>query len=518
MSALLRLSWSIARMGWRATWNRSIRFSKMKTGLIALALQLLFFALIARRAPMLAGAATRDGMLGLLTLMSVQMAWFGLIYGFSRGQQQLYQGILVPLFQMTPARPLGFLVGRVIEAVPLRFFSIGLWAWVYARALPGEERWLAALLLAAVGMAVGMIAHLSGLLLLSFWSRYSPGTMRNGNTFFGIITLALLTAAMIYLSQGGSLTELALTMRQYRIGVFTAVVMAAGIPGLGLLAALFIRPDAVEHLYRTGLYQVLELNDTDISRPGRSQWLPIPEPVFRAVLSREWLELLRARMVRIQALVWVAGTVGTFFAGRSMIDQPLSRVIPLVAFNALLAWFLSYGHWVVRAFEKERRTIHLYRLAAISGSRLVAAKFLSVFLPSALLVSISTLVGGAAAELDLTGALTLLAWALGALAAGVFGGFGMTAATADQNPEETELDTTPRREGAPEPGGGGQWWALARTIALMLCAGLPIWAAAGQPWLPWTLPWLPLLVLLAIMPTMLLAAGFWIMSRSWDGA
>jgi hypothetical protein len=515
MSELLKLSFAVARSGWQATYNSTFRFSRMKSGVILLALQLLFFFFLARRAPQIASGYTREGLGGLLALMSLQMAWFGMMYGFSRGQQQLYQGILVPLFQMSPARPLGFLLGRVFESIPIRIWSCFLWAWVYSSTITGPERWMALLLLATLGLAVALIAHLSGLLLLTFWGRYSPDTMRNGNMIFGVLTLGLVTWAMIFLSQGGTVTELALLMRDYRLTVFAAVVGLTGIPGLALLGGLAVRPNAVEDLYRKGVYQVIELGESDVDRPGRSRWLPLSDNVRRAVLSREWLELTRSRMVRIQLMVWLAGTVGVFFAGRAMIGQPLPRVIQFVGFYALFAWFMSYGHWVVRAFEKERRTIHLYRIAAVSGSRLMVAKFISIFVPSAVLVGISTLVGVVAAQLDLNAAVGVMLWTLFGLAAGVFGGFGMTIATADQNTEDGQGG--PSQEGAQaQPGGGGAWWALARTIALMICAALPVWAGAGQPGLPWFMPWGPLLLLILLLPLVLLLGGYAIMRRSWE--
>ncbi|HYG58763.1 MAG TPA: hypothetical protein VD902_11955, partial [Symbiobacteriaceae bacterium] len=365
MSELLRTAWAIARSGWRANYNRSFRFSRMKTAVMALALQGLFFVFLARRAPAMAAGASQDGLAGLFALMAVQMGWFGIMTGFARGQMQLYQGILVPLFQITPARPLSFLLGRVIESVPTRAWSCLLWAWAYSGAVAGSARWGAMAAMALFGLAVGMVAHLSGLLLLSFWSRYSPKTMRNGTFFFGAATLALATWAIIYLSEGGTVTELALVMREYRLLTYTVVLGLTGIPGLLLLGALAVWPQAVEDLYRQGVYQVIELAEADFTRPLRSRWLPIRNHVFRAVLSREWLELLRSKVARIQLLIWAAGTVGVYFAGQSMMHEGVARLVQFVGGLSLLGWFMSYGHWVVRVFEKERRTMLLYRLATV---------------------------------------------------------------------------------------------------------------------------------------------------------
>jgi hypothetical protein len=517
MSEVLRTAWSIARSGWRSSFNRSFRFSRMKTAVIALAVQALFFVFMARRAPAMAAGTARDGLGGVMALVALQMAWFGLMYGFSRGQMQLYQGILVPLFQITPARPLAFLVGMVIEAVPSRAWSCLLWAWVYSGAVGGLSRWSVALLLAVVGLAAGMVAHLSGLLLLTFWSRYSPKTMRNGTIIFGVITMAMITWAAIYLSEGGSVTELALLMRQYRMATYTGVVALAGIPGLLLLGALAVRPVSVENLYRQGVYQVIELGDAEVAKPSRSVWLPLRSSVMRAVLSREWLELFRSKVARIQGLIWAAGTVGVYFAGQAMRGQTMGRTVQFLAGLSLLTWFMSYGHWVVRVFEKERKTMLLYRLTAVPAYRLILAKFTSVFVPSAVLVALSASVGAWAARVSFGQGLGVLAWSLGALAAGTLGGFGMAAATAGES-DDQEMDQAPRREGEPPQATGNAWWAVARTVALLLTAALPVWTGAGQPGLPFRIPAVPLLAVDTVLPVALLVAGYWMMVRVWEAS
>ncbi len=517
MSGLLRLSWAIAESGWRANWNRGFRFSRVKSGLIWNILQALVVLIVARRAPAMAAGSADQGLAGMVALIALQMGWFGLMYGFARGQMQLYQGLLVPLFQISPARPLAFLLGRVIEAVPQRSWSTLLWAWAYSSVVPGSGRPAAIALLFAIGLAVGMVAHLSGLLLLAFWSRYSPKTMRNGTFLFGGITLAMATWAIIFLSQGGTATELALLMRQARTTVFGGVVLAGGLPGLLLGLALAIAPGWVEDLYRQGLYKVVELGEQDTDRPGRSFWLPIgSDGVLRAVLSREWLQLSRSKIARIQMMIWVAGTVGVFFAGRAMEGQSMERLVQYVGSLSLLSWFMAYGHWVVRVFEQERVTIALYRLAAVPTPKLIAAKFTSIAVPSALLVGLSVTVGSLAARLSPGDALQVLGYAMTALAAGIFGGFGVAAATADQEPEEPDAGAAPRSEMAPPTAAqSNAWWSLARTIALVVTAALPLWAGSGQPGLagliPATTGWLVVLLL----PLLLLLAGVRWMLRTW---
>lgn len=517
MSEVMRLSWAIAQMGWRSSYNRLFRFSRVKSGLIMLLLQGLLIFLIARRAPAMAASTAGDGLTGVVAIIALQMGWFGLMYGFTRGQFQLYQGLLVPLFQISPARPLAFLIGRVIEAAPQRSWSTLLWAWAYSSMVPGSGRWGAMALLFAIGLATGMIAHLSGLLLLTFWSRYSPKTMRNGLFLFGGLTLAMATWAIIYLSQGNTVTDLALVMRQYRTTVFGLVVLTAGLPGLLLGLASLVRPGWVENLYRQGLYAVVELGEQDIDRPGRSHWLPIGgNGVLRAVLSREWLQLTRSKVARIQLMIWMAGTVGVFFAGQAMAGQPVERLVQYVGSLSLLAWFLSFGHWVVRVFEQERVTIALYRLAAVPTARLITAKLTSITLPSAMLVGLSALVGSLAARLSPADALQVLLTALLALAGGIFGGFGVAAATADQEPEEPDAGGAPRSEMAPPTTAqSNAWWSLARTLGVLLCTALPLWAGAGRPGLPATfspaLAWSAALLL----PALLLSGGVWWMLRTW---
>jgi len=510
MSGLLTLSLAIARSGWRATWNRMFRFSRMKAGLIWLALQGFFALVVARRAPAVAEDAAQAGLVGALALMVAQMGWFGLMNGFSRGQMQLYQGLLVPLFQITPARPLAFVVGRVIEAVPGRAWTTLLWAWAYSAVIPPQGRWTALALLWLTGLTAGMAAHLAGLLLLTFWSRSHPRTMRHGNTLFAVLTMALLTAAIIYLGTGGTATELALVMRESRRTVMAAVTLVAGIPGLALAGALLVRPHWLEEHYRIGLYRVLELGEQDTDRPGRSYWLPLGDGGLRAVLSREWLQMARSKMVRTQLLIFVAGVVGVFVAGRGVADAPMERLVGSVGALSVLAWFNAFGHFVSRVFQSERVTVALYRLAAVPTPRLVVAKLIAVAVPSGLLVAVATAVGSLAARLPPAGALELLLWTELALLGGVAGGFGVAAAFANQEPEEPEAPGAPRVEqGGSALAQAGMWSPLARTLGLTLSTALPLWAAAGRPWLP--VP-APLAWTLALgLPAALLVGGVGVM-------
>ncbi|MBP2016720.1 hypothetical protein J2Z79_000093 [Symbiobacterium terraclitae] len=515
MNGVLTLSLAIARSGWQASWNRMFRFSRMKAGLIWLALQGLAAYLVARRAPAMAPDAAEAGLVGAVALIAAQMGWFGIMGGFSRGQAQLYQGLLVPLFQLTPARPLAFLLGRVIESLPTRLWTTLLWAWAYSSIVPPPGRWPALALLWLVGAAAGVVAHLAGLLLLTFWGRFHPRTMRHGNTIFGVLTMALITAAIIYLSSGGTATELALVMRESRRAVLTTLTAVAGVPGLLLAATLLVRPEWVEEHYRQGLYRVLELNEQDTDRPGRSFWLPLRgDGVLRAVLSREWLHLARSKMTRTQLLIFVAGAVGVWFAGRAAAGQPAARLVGSVGALSLLAWFNAFGHWVSRVFQQERVTIALYRLAAVPTPRLIAAKLIAVAVPSGLLVAVAVAVGSVAARLSLAGAVALLLRTELALLFGVMGGFGAAAAFASQDPEEPEAPGAPQAEqGGSALAQSSAWSALARTIGLTLSTALPLWAAAGTPWLPAPAP---LAWALALgLPLALLVGGVWVMLRTW---
>lgn len=514
MNGIVSLSLAVARSGWQASWNRLFRFSRMKAGLIWLALQGFMVFVIARRAPAVAPDSAEAGLFGALTLMGAQMAWFGLMNGFSRGQMQLYQGLLVPLFQITPARPLAFLLGRVIEAVPARAWTTLLWAWAYSAIIPPPGRWPALALLWLTGLAAGMLAHLAGLLLLTFWGRYHPQTMRHGNTIFGVLTIAMMTAAIIYLSSGGTATELALVMRESRRSVLTTMAAVAGLPGLLLALALLVRPRWVESHYRDGLYRVLELGEQDTVRSGRSYWLPLGDGVMRAVLSREWLQLARSRMARTQLLIFIAGVVGVWFAGRGAADQPMAGLVGSIGGLSLLAWFNAFGHWVAKVFQQERVTIALYRLAAVPTAKLVAAKFTSLLVPSLLLVAIAVAVGSLAAALPSSTALVLLLWTELGLLAGLMGGFGAAAATADQEPEEPEAAGAPRVEqGGSAAVQSSAWFSLARTLGLTVSTALPLWAAAGRPWVP-----LPAPVAWAValgLPLALFLGGVGWMLRTW---
>lgn len=513
MTEVLRTAWSVAWYGWRAFYNRSFRFSRLKVALVWQLILIGFLIGLARRVRPLPDAA---GLEGLLVLMAVQMAWFGLMSGFSRGQFQLFQGLLVPLFQITPARPLAFVLGRVIEHIPTRLWSTLLWAWAYSAAVAGASRWLALALLAATGAAVGLVANLAGLLLVTLWARLSPRTLRNGFLLFGILTMALFTWAIIFLTTGGDVSDLALRMRELRTLFAGAVVLVGGLPGLAMLGMLLLRPEWVENLYRTGLTRVLELGEQEDSRPGRSVWLPLPDGPVRGVLAKEWIQWSRSRVTRVQALIWLFGTVGVYTAGRAMAGEPVARILPNLGSLSLLAWGLAYSHWVVRVFEAERAAIWLYRLAAVPAGTLILAKFMSVFLPSGLLVGLSVVVGGLAAGLDLPTLTQVLGWTLGALAAGCIGGFGAAAATAGEEAAEPPATAAAERMAPPQSGNLNGWYVLARMAGLLGPIALVLWTGAGMPGLPVPLAPATGLGVSALLPVVLLVGGYWLMARHWD--
>lgn len=513
MAESVRLAWSIARMGWRSTWNMTIRFSRAKIGLIWIAVQVLIFFFMSRRTPQLA-VDPRQGILGLAVLIGLQMAWFGLMTGFTSGQQQLYRGILVPIFQITPIRPIGVILGRVLQSVPNRILACLLWGWVYAGALPGAPRLLIALPLAGAGLLAGMLAHLAGLLLLTVWGRYSPKTMRHAATVFGIASMGLITWIVIYLTSGGTVSALSVTMREYRQSVMGLLVLLAGLPGLLLFLASLLAPTWIERLYQTGLHQVIELNEQDVARNARSFWLPLRHPVYRAVLSREWLQLSRSKTFRIQLVTFAAGAVGTWYAGRSMAGRPMADIVLYVAGLALFAWFMGFGEWVVRVFDNERKTIFLYRVTGTPVRHLITAKLISLFGPSVILVLISTLVGAFAAHLGVGRALGVGLWAAAGMLAAILGGFGAAAATANEAPEEeTGGQTSP--DGTPM-GNSNAWYSIFRILSLILCMALPILIGAGLPGVPFQVP-LALQAVIGIgLPLVLLFFGVRVMVRRWE--
>lgn len=513
MAESLRLAWSIARMGWRSQWNMTIRFSKAKIGLIWIAVQLLIFFAISRRTPQLA-VDPRQGVLGLAVLIGLQMAWFGLMTGFTSGQQQLYRGVLVPLFQITPIRPIGVILGRALQSVPTRLLACLLWGWVYAGALPGASRPLVALLLAGCGLLAGMFAHLAGLLILTVWGRYSPKTMRHAATVMGIGSMGLVTWIIIYLASGGTVSAISLTMQEYRQSVMGLLLLVAGLPGLLLFLASLVLPTWIERLYQTGLHQVIELNEQDVARNARSFWLPLRHPIYRAILSREWLQLSRSKVFRIQLLTFTAGAVGTWFAGRAMAGRPMTDIVLYVGGLALFAWFMGFGEWVVRVFDSERKTIFLYRVTGTPVRHLIAAKLLSLFGPSVILVTLSTLVGAFAAQLGTARALGVGLWAAAGMLAAILGGFGAAAATASEAPaEETGGQTTP--DGTPM-GNTNAWYSIFRILSLILCMALPIAIGAGLPGIPFQVP-VALQATLGIgLPVVLLLFGVRLMVRRWE--
>lgn len=521
MSEIWRQALGIARSGWRAQYNRIWRFSRFKSGAMVLAMQLGMILLVSRRAQAAGGGAAGAGLLELMVLIGLQFGWFGLLYGFSRGQFQLYTGVLVPLFQMTPTRPIAFLIGRVLEAVPQRAWTALLWGWAYSAALPwpAAERWAAALVLALSAISVGMLTHLTGLLTLAVWSRISPRTLRTGLFLGFAATLGLATWGIIYLAGGGSLAGAAATLRSVRSAVFAAVAAVGGLPGLVLAGAFLVRPGWVEDLYRQGLYQVLELEEQNDARPRRSFWLPLPGGVLRPVLSREWLTLSRSVFTRLRLMVWAAGAVGVWAAGGAAAGQGRESALVFIGTLSLLAWGLSFSNMVTNAFTSERVTVALYRLAGIRALPLLAAKFISVALPAALLVAAAAGVGIGRAGLEAADGLWLLGWVLVALAAGTATSLGLAAATAGEDPEEPGAGPRSPMGMQPMPNTQNPMavpWALARTGGLVFPMAVAIWAGAGQLWLPQPLPAAVPWAVLAMLPAAALLVGGALMYRDWE--
>lgn len=518
MSEVWRQSWAIARSGWRALYNRTWRFSPRKTLLIDMGSEFFVVFLITRRAGAIAAGAGAVDLTGLLLLITLQMGWFGLMYGFARGQFQLYTGILVPLFQITPARPMAFLVGRVLESLPRRAWSTLLWAWAYSAAIAGAARWPALLLFWTVALGFSALAHLSGLLALTLWSRLSPRTLRVGLFIIFASTLGGITWAVIYLGTGGGLVDLAQRFRAARWWLGGALALVGGLPGLALLLAFVFRPSAVENLYRRGLYRVLELNERQDSRPGRSRWLPLPDGPLRAVLSRDLLVLTRSGFTLFRLATWVAGAVGAYMAGAALAGQPTTRLTLWLGGLALFAWGLPFRNLVTGAFHGEKASMDLYRLTGTPLGPVLLGKYIAQAVPAALLAGLAAAVAAGRAELGAGPALTLVLWVWLALAAGIAGGLGYAAVSArEPDPDEEAGAAAPPDAGVPGVGGGTLAASLLRTLSFAGPMAVTIWIAGGRPGLPLAIPalWPLLLVLLAAAGS--LAVGWRLLGREWDG-
>jgi hypothetical protein len=260
---------------------------------------------------------------------------------------------------------------------------------------------------------------------------------------------------------------------------------------------------------------VLELGEQEVARSARSFWLPLANPFYRAILSREWLQLSRSKIFRIQLLTFAAGTVGCWFAGRAMAGAPPHKVVLFIGGLSLFAWFMGFGEWIVRVFEAERRTIFLYRITAVPVRQLIGAKLLSLFGPSLVLVALSTITGALAAHLPLSEALMVGAWTIGATLAGILGGFGAAAATASEAPEEEEAGGGSTPDGTPI-GTTNAWYSLFRIGALIVTMALPIAIGAGLPGVHVAVPMLLQAIVGAGLPLLLLVVGVRIMVRRWE--
>lgn len=515
MSEVLRTAWAVARSGWRANYNRTWKFSRSKSSVIFTVAYLLVIYLVTQRAGQVSPGRSGLGLQGLAVLLVLQLGWSGLLRGYTRGQFQLYQGILVPLFQISPARPIAFLIGRSLEGLTIALRNAAVWGYAYSAALPGRERWVGALLLGGVGLAAYTVAHLAGLLTLALLSRLSPRSL-NGSLFAAFaLSLGAATGAAIYLARGGSLADLALLVHQYRTPIAALSLGLLGAPGLGLLLAFFVIPDRVEELYRVGLYQVLELRDLADARPRRSLWLPLPAGPFRGVLARQWLTDLRAAVTRFRLLIWGAAGAGVWFSGAAARGQGPERAVLFVGGLAVLAWGLSSSAQVASAFTSERVTQLLYRLAGVRPLPLFAAKFLGLWLPTLAGVALPCLVGGWRAGLGGGELLQLLAWSCGAMTAGTLGGLGIAAATAGEEPDEPESQGAGGLFGPGQDPQSGTIWAILRTFGLVLPTALCLWAGSGQFGSPLPAPTAGLLLLLVLIVGGCLALGLALMVRGW---
>ena len=515
MSEVWRTAWTVARSGWRANYNRAWKFSRGKSAAIFTVAYVLVIYIVMQRAGQVSAGRADLGLQGLVVLLTVQLAWSGLLRGYTRGQFQLYQGILVPLFQISPARPIAFLIGRSLEGTTVALRNAAIWAFAYSAAIPGPRRWAAALLLFAAGLLVGAVAQLAGLLTLALVSRLSPRSLNSSLFAAFAVSLGAASWAAIFLARGGTIADLALLARQYRAPIIAVSALLLGGPGLGLLVAFLFVPEPVENLYRVGLYRVLELRDQADARPRRSLWLPLAPGPFRGILARQWLTDLRSAVTRFRLMIWLAAGAGVWFSGAAARGQGAESAVAFVGSLAVLAWGLSSSPQVASAFTSERVTSLLYRLAGVRPLPLFAAKFAGLWLPSLLGVALPTLVGGLRAGLSTVDLLTLLGWSCGAMTAGTLGGLGLAAATAGEEPDEPESQGVGGVFGPGQDSQSGTVWAIARTLGLLLPTVLCLWAGAGQLGSPLPVPTWSLVVLLVLLTALCLTAGLALMAWGW---
>jgi hypothetical protein len=496
----LRVGWAVARTAWRSRYNRLWRFSKFKWVVVMQIVQLAFFWWLSSRTGKLAGASHQERFVGILALLVLQFGWSGLLQGFVNGQFQLFKGSLNPLFEVSSAPPIGFIIGRVLEHIPRRIWSSLLWAWAYTAVLPPKGRIADLLMLSGIATVIASLAFLTGMLSLILWQAYAPKTVRYGLTGGLVLQIIFMTWAAIFLAQGGTVAQILQTLAQSRHVLFTLVVMIGALPGIGMLGTSLVRPQVIDRLYHRGLKQLTEL-EQGIGKAKRSFYVELAgDPLVRAIVSREWISLLRAPFTGVRLFAYSAAIVGEWITGRSLHHHTAggSHSAVLLLGIPLVAWVLIFSGDFIMAFPGEGAALTLYRLSGHSASRVMAAKFLANWLPNCVLIFVACLAGAIAAKDAIGEPWRIVANGLLAATASMMGAFGISAGYLDP-----DLDELGQAQNSPGTGQMGAWGLVG-----LVAACIPIVLILFVSW-PGTAAVVPLPVLFWIIVCLPIGIWWW---------
>jgi len=364
---------ALLRASWQDQVNRSWRFSRAKSGLWLLLVQIGTAGLIIWR---MGGGPPAQEPLGLILLGGAQAVLFAFATLFLQGRNRLYEGPLVRLIHLSPAPAQAAILGIVLGGLPRRAWSALLFTAALWPAIPvGAHLWAAPALWVTI-LVGGLIGQLAGVVALILWVRRFPQALGAIWVLSMFATLGLVYYVAYLALAGLPAADLAAAMAGAGRWLPVGLLLLFGLPGGLMLLRLLRSPGAAGEAYREGWLGLMELGDSS-ARPRRSRFpRPVPGPTG-AVAALVWLAALRNWMSLLRLGLWVAGMAGILLAAPALQGLAPERKPLFILGISLGLALLNYGEQAAALFAADGQRTALSTLAGLRPWQVLLGKLLA---------------------------------------------------------------------------------------------------------------------------------------------
>ncbi|MGE5675458.1 MAG: hypothetical protein ACM3XM_16550 [Mycobacterium leprae] len=371
---------------WTERWNRQWRFSRVRSGLWVLLLQIGMAGALLWRVH---GEGFTTGTSFSLWVMLTQAGIWAFLSVFLNSTR-LYGGRSQALLHLSPAPAWSLVVAQVGGDLPRRCWSMLLWALSLSAILPGEQRGWVVPLLWIAGVAIGSFGQFAGIFCVILLVRKAPQAYEGSRILVLLLQLVLFYVGIFLVARTGSLAQVAAGLTVVRRGWFAAgTALLLGVPGLLLLLQLMRHPGQVGEAYRDGWLRLMEMGERG-ARRRHSTWPAPSRGAAGAIVAREWLQMGRngITLFRVVAMSLLLGS-SFFMRGWLASLAEGRRELVILGIGVGLIW-AAYGEMAAALFTSDAAGIGLYLVTGVRASRLMLGKLVALA-PYVLLSVLSTL-------------------------------------------------------------------------------------------------------------------------------